>query len=119
MRTKDILKAFGFDLQRYRDCFGQRFVATPNNNPYTRYTATTGRGLIEMIVPPPPGILTAGGIKGWAEDCIAACRAAEINPEFLAQAAFAAYDIAPPSEFVECFVGACKVDRRRLMERRG
>ena len=120
MRAKEILKAFGFDLQRYRDSFGQRFVATPRDNPYTRYSATTTRELMDMLVPEPPGLLTASSIRAWAEECLAAYRGKD-NPniEELAKAAFAAYDIAAPDEFVDCFVGACKVDRRRLMERLG
>jgi hypothetical protein len=120
MKARDILKTFGFDLQRYRDCFGQRFVATPRDNPYTRYSATTTSALIEMIIPEPPGLLTAGAIRTWAEECLAAYRGKD-NPdiEALAKAAFAAYDIVPADEFIECFVGACKVDRRRLMERLG
>jgi len=120
MKARDILKTFGFDLQRYRDCFGQRFVATPGNNPYTRYSATTARGLIDMLVPEPPGLLTASSIKAWAEECLAAyCGKDNPSIEELAKAAFAAYDIAAPDEFMECFVGACRVDRRRLMERLG
>jgi len=120
MKARDILKTFGFDLQRYRDCFGQRFVATPGNNPYTRYSATTTRELIDMIVPPPPGMLTAGAIEAWALECLAAyCGRDNTDIKALAKAAFAAYDIAAPDEFIECFVGACRVDRRRLMERMG
>ena len=120
MRAKEILKAFGFDLQRYRDSFGQRFVATPRDNPYTRYSATTTRELMDMLVPPPPELLTAGAIRAWAHECLAAYCGKD-NPDLkaLARAAFAAYDIAPPNEFIECFVGACQVDRRRLMERLG
>jgi hypothetical protein len=120
MRAKEILKAFGFDLQRYRDCFGQRFVATPGNNPYTRYSATTARGLIDMLVPEPPGLLTASSIKAWAEECLAAyCGKDNPSIEELAKAAFAAYDAVPTDDELKTFVNACKVDRRRLMERLG
>ena len=117
MKTREILSAFGLTLWRSYDRW---FACRPTEGPaFAECSAKSTRELVEMIVPPPPGLLTASAIRAWAEECIAACHSREINPEALARAAFAAYDIAPPDEFVECFVSACAVDRRRLMERRG
>ena len=117
MKIRDILSAFGFDLWRSN---GRWYACRPGEGPsFATYSAGYWRDLIEQVVPPPPGLLTASAIRAWAEECIAACHSREINPEALARAVFAAYDIAPSDEFVECFVSACAVDRRRLMERRG
>jgi len=112
MKIRNILSVFGFDVWRSNG----RWYACSGEGP--AHSAGDLHNLIEAIVPPPPGLLTASAIRAWAEECVAAsCR--EIDPETLAQAAFSAYGIDPPDEFVECFVSACAVDRRRLMERRG
>jgi len=117
MRMRDILAAFGFNLYR---ADGRWYACQPGERPgWHTYSAGHWRDLIEKVVPPPPGWLTPSSIKAWAHECIAACHSAKIDPESLAKAAFAAYDIAPRDEELEAFIRACKVDRRALMERLG
>jgi len=116
MKTREILSAFGLQLWR---SYGRWFACRPTEGPaFAEHSAKSTRELVEMIVPPPPVTLSPKAIQAWAEECLASCYG-NVNPEALAKAAFAAYDISPPDEFVECFVSACQVDRRRLMERRG
>ena len=57
-------------------------------------------------MPEPPGLLTASAIKAWGEECRAASYRPDIDPKDLAKAAFAAYAIDPPDEFIECFISA-------------
>jgi hypothetical protein len=117
MKTREILSAFGLSLRRRRDCFGQWFIAESED---FKLEAKSVHELLETIVPPPPVIRTPGSIRAWAEECIAAVHfKAEVDPDKLAKASFAAYKLIPSEAELEAFVNACRVDRRRLMERRG
>jgi len=99
MTTRKILKAFGFELWRNES----KWVAAC---PGKSFSAEYLRDLIEEIVPQPAEILTADALKAWGEACRVACYRQDIDPKDLAKAAFAAYDIDSPDEFVECFISA-------------
>jgi hypothetical protein len=118
MKTQDILSAFGLTLWR---SYGRWFACRPGEGPaFAECSAKSTRELVEMIVPPPPVIRTPGSIRAWAEECIAAVHfKAEVDPDKLAKASFAAYKLIPSEAELEAFVNACRVNRRRLMERRG
>jgi len=103
MTTRKILKAFGFELWR---SYGRWFACRPGEGPaFATYSAEYLGDLIEKVIPPPPGLLTASAIKAWGEECRAAAYG-NASPEALARAAFAAYAIDPPDEFIECFISA-------------
>ena len=117
MKIRDILSAFGFDLWRSN---GRWYACRPGEASFATYSAGYWRDLIEQVVPPPPVIRTPGSIRAWAEECISAVHfKAEVDPDKLAKASFAAYKLIPSEAELEAFVNACRVDRRRLMERRG
>ena len=101
--AREILKAFGLNLWR---SYGRWFACRPGEGPaFAEYSADHLYDLIEKIIPEPPGLLTASAIKAWGEECRAASYG-DASPEALARAAFAAYAIAPPDEFVEAFISA-------------
>ena len=108
MKTRQILSAFGLKAQRRRDSFGQWFIALSNQSP--KYRATSIRGLIEMVVPPPPVVLSPKTIESWAEKCLAAAYG-KVKPESLAKAAFAAYGLSPSPEELSVFVDAVRAWR--------
>ena len=104
MTTRKILKAFGFELWR---SYGRWFACRPGEGPaFATYSADRICDLVEQIVPEPPSLLTASAIKAWGEECRAASYRPDIDPKDLAKAAFAAYAIDPPDEFIECFISA-------------
>jgi hypothetical protein len=110
MTTRKILKAFGFELWR---SYGRWFACRPGEGPaFAEYSADHLYDLIEKIIPEPPSLLTASAIKAWGEECRAASYS-DASPEALARAAFAAYAIAPPDEFVEAFISAWDDDSQR------
>jgi hypothetical protein len=114
MRMRDILKVFGYELRRED---GWWHACRPGSSPdNSSYAAGYWRDLIELIVPRPPVYLYtdapfdriyADAIAFWARRCVDACQG-EINPEALAQAAFAAHDIVPLDEERETFIRACQ-----------
>jgi len=115
MRMRDILKVFGYELRR-KD--GWWHACRPGKGPEeSDYGAGYWHDLIELIVPRPPiylyyvprpsADLYHRAIAFWARRCVDACRG-EINPEALAQAAFAAHDIVPLDEERETFIRACQ-----------
>ena len=115
MKMKEILKTFGYDLYRTN---GWWHACLPGKGPENSdYAAGYWRDLIESIVPRPPIYLYYvprpsadiyhRAIAFWARRCVDACRG-EINPEALAQAAFAAHDIVPLDEERETFIRACQ-----------
>ena len=98
MTARKILKTFGFETWRQN---GQWIAYRPG----ATYSADYLDNLIEEIVPEPPERLTAAALRAWGAACRAAAPAAAY-PEDVAKAAFAAYDIDSPDEFVECFISA-------------
>ena len=109
MKTRQILSAFGLKAQRRRDSFGQWFIALSNQSP--KYRATSIRGLIEMVVPPPPVVLSPKAIESWAEECVASAYG-KVNPQSLANAAFAAYGLSPSPEELSIFVDSVRAWKR-------
>jgi len=105
MKMKEILKTFGYDLWRSN---GWWHACRPGEGPANSdYAAGYWRDLIESIVPRPPADLYPAAIAFWARECVRACQG-KINPEALAQAAFAAHDVVPTDEELETFIRACK-----------
>jgi len=100
MTTRKILQTFGFELWRNSNN-GQWIAARPDKS----FSAEYLHDLIEQIVPEPPERLTAAALRAWGAACRAAAPA-EAYPEDVARAAFEAYDIDSPDEFIECFVSA-------------
>jgi len=98
MNTRRILKTFGFETWRQN---GQWIAHRPGATHSTDYLDN----LIEEIVPEPPERLTAAALRAWGAECRAAAYG-DADPKRIAQAAFAAYDIDSPDEFVECFISA-------------
>ena len=109
MKTRQILSAFGLKAQCRRDSFGQWFIAFSNQSP--KYRATSIRGLIEMVVPPPPVVLSPKAIESWAEECVASAYG-KVNPDALAKAAFAAYGLFPSPEALGIFADAVRAWKR-------
>jgi len=106
MITRKILKAFGFEIWR-SSSNGQWIAARPDKS----FSADYPHDLIEEIIPPPPEILTASALREWGTACRAVAPATA-NPEDVARAAFAAYDIDSLDEFIECFVSAWDAPER-------
>jgi len=115
MRMRDILKVFGYELRR-KD--GWWHACLPGKGPENSdYAAGYWRDLLESIIPRPPVYLYYvprpsadfyhRAIAFWARRCVDACRGS-VNPEALAEAAFAAYDLVPTDEELETFIRACK-----------
>ena len=100
MITRKILRTFGFELWR-NSSYGQWIAARPDKS----FSAEYPHDLIEQIVPEPSERFTAAALRAWGAACRAAAPAAAY-PEDVARAAFAAYDIDSPDEFVECFISA-------------
>jgi len=111
MKTRQILSVFGLKAQCRRDSFGQWFIALSNQSP--KYRATSIRGLIEMVVPPPPAALSPSpeAIAAWAEEC-AASAYGKVDPDRLAKAAFAAYGLSPSQEELSVFADAVRAWKR-------
>jgi hypothetical protein len=115
MRMRDILKVFSYELRR-KD--GWWHACRPGSSPdNSSYAAGYWRDLIGLIVPRPPVYLYtdapfdriyADAIAFWARRCADACNSKEIDPEALAQAAFAAHDVVPLDEEREAFIQACQ-----------
>ena len=99
MTDRKILKIFGFETWRQNG----RWIA---HRPGATFSADYLFDLIEEIIPEPPEILSASALREWGASCRAASYRSDINPEELARAAFAAYAIDPPDEFIECFISA-------------
>ena len=109
MKTRDILSAFGLTLWR---SYGRWFACRPNEGPaFAEYSAKSVRKLVEMIVPPPPATFSPKTIQAWAEECLVAAYG-EVNPQFLANAAFAAYGLSPSPEEFSVFVDAARAWKR-------
>ena len=114
MKMKEILKTFGYDLYRAN---GWWHACLPGKGPENSdYAAGYWRDLIKLIVPRPPVYLYtdapfdriyADAIAFWARRCVDACRG-PVNPEALAEAAFAAHDVVPTDEERETFIRACQ-----------
>jgi len=98
MTTRKILQIFGFETWRQN---GQWIAHRPNRTIKADYLLQ----LIEEIVPEPPSRFTASALKAWGEECKAAC-GRNVPPELLAKAAFEAWGIDPPDEFIDCFISA-------------
>jgi hypothetical protein len=117
---KEILKAFGYELRRSG---GWWHACQPGKGPDdSDYAAGYWRDLIALIVPRPPIDLYLHSLPDkfhrdviafWARRCVDACQG-EINPEGLAQAAFAAHDVVATNEELEVFIRACKAYIRWL-----
>jgi len=115
MRMRDILKVFGYELRR-KD--GWWHACRPGKGPEeSDYGAGYWRDLLESIIPRPPiylyyvprpsADLYLPAIAFWARRCVDVCKG-EIDPEALAQAAFAAHDLVPTDKELETFIRACK-----------
>ena len=115
MKMREILRAFGYELRRND---GRWHACKPGSSPdNSSYAAGYWRDLIELIVPRPPiylyyvprpsADLYHRAIAFWARRCVDVCQG-EIDPEALAQAAFAAHDIVPLDEERETFIRACQ-----------
>jgi len=116
MKSREILSAFGLNLWRSNDRW---FACRPGEGPaFAEYSAKSVQELVELVVPPPPVIICPEAMKSWAEECLVAAYG-EADPEALAKAAFAAYRLIPSEDSLKAFIKACRIDRRRLMERRG
>ena len=109
MKTRDILSAFGLTLWR---SYGRWFACRPTEGPaFAEYSAKSVRKLVEMIVPPPPAVLSPKAIQAWAEECLASCYG-NVNPQALAKAAFAAYGLLPNPEAISTFADAVRAWKR-------
>ena len=114
MKARDILSAFGLNLWRSNDRW---FACRPGEGPaFAEYSAKSVQELVELVVPPPPVIICPEAMKSWAEECLVAAYDGA-DPQALARAAFAACGLIPSEDSL--FIKACRVNRRRLMERRG
>ena len=109
MKTQDILSAFGLTLWR---SYGRWFACRPGEGPaFAECSAKSTRKLLEMIVPPPPVVLSPKAIQAWAEECLASCYGT-VNPQSLAKAAFAAYGLFPSPEALSIFADAVRAWKR-------
>ena len=109
MKTRDILSAFGLTLWR---SYGRWFACRPGEGPaFAEHSAKSTRELVEMIVPPPPVVLSPKAIESWAEECVASAYG-KVNPQSLANAAFAAYGLSPSQEELSVFVDAVRAWKR-------
>jgi len=109
MKTREILSAFGLTLWRSYDRW---FACRPTEGPaFAEHSAKSTRKLLEMIVPPPPVVLSPKAIQAWAEECLASCYGT-VNPQSLAEAAFAAYGLSPSPEELSIFVDSVRAWKR-------
>ena len=109
MNTREILSAFGLTLWR---SYGRWFACRPTEGPaFAECSAKSVRKLVEMIVPPPPVVLSPKAIESWAEKCLAAAYG-KVKPESLAKAAFAAYGLFPSPEALSIFADAVRAWKR-------
>ena len=109
MKTRDILDSFGLKLWR---SYGMWFACRPTEGPaFAEHSAKSVRKLIEMIVPPPPIVLSPEAIQSWAEECVASAYG-KVEPQALARAAFAAYGLSPSPEALNVFADAVRAWKR-------
>ena len=109
MKTREILSAFGLQLWR---SYGRWFACRPAEGPvFAEHSAKSTRELVEMIVPPPPVVLSPKAIESWAEECVASAYG-KVNPDALAKAAFAAYGLFPSPEALGIFADAVRAWKR-------
>jgi len=109
MKTREILSAFGLQLWR---SYGRWFACRPTEGPaFAEHSAKSTRELVEMIVPPPPVVLSPKAIESWAEECVPSAYG-KVNPDALAKAAFAAYGLFPSPEALGIFADAVRAWKR-------
>jgi len=105
MNTRNVLKAFGLTLWRTN---GRWFACRPTEGPaFSECSASTARELVQMIVPPPPTVLSPRLIESWAEECLRSCYC-KPDPQTLAKAAFEAYGSANDPEAIKVFADSVR-----------